>query len=334
MLHTVNEVQHMILEGRSLILAGSEEALLQLPKGNWIGGSIPYFTDLDGGVCDEKRIFVTDVPAAATGTKVSEYTAEELPHLYTDAPANGFSFLLLPYGVPVHQVFAERAPSFDGFLFKPVVGWVAGVALTKLGEQQPSVFDGSLGKRSQDKAVVMHVSLPEKMIADIDIVNIFRPGSAHTITFESSGFCAGDCLIDGKPQNLAKYIEANKIDTRLPLIANYSGSLINVSLKQIDASAGRVDFYAPVFKGINYHFASPVEDYAKAFRTATATQETPKASNVFTCNCILNYVHGGLEGKKTGFYGPMTFGEVAHQLLNQTRVQLRIHDLSEANSQA
>lgn len=327
MLQSVNEVQQMILEGQSLILAGSEEALSQLPKGNWIGGSIPYFMDLQGGLCDERRIFVTKLPSAAIGSKISEYSAEELPQLYKDAPENGFSFLLLPYGVPVHQSFAQNAPSFDGFLFKPVVGWVAGVALTKIGEQHPCVFDGSKGEHSYDKAVVMHVSLPEKLFADIDIVNIFRPGSAHSISFPASGFGATECLIDGKPENLARYITEHKIDTRLPLIANYSGSLINVSLKQIDTANGTVDFYAPVFQGITYHFAAPVEDYSKAFLNAAAAAEGEEGTSLFSCNCILNYVHGGLEGKKTGFYGPVTFGEIAHQLLNQTRVQLRIHDL-------
>lgn len=328
MLHSVQEVQQMILEGQSLILAGSEEALSKLPKGNWIGGSIPYFMDLQGGVCDEKRVFVTKLPAATTGTKISDYAAEDLSQMYKDAPANGFSFLLLPYGVPVHQAFAEKAPSFEGFLFKPVVGWVAGVALTRIGEQKPCVFDGTKAAPLYDRAVVMHISLPEKVFADIDIVNIFRPEAAHAITFPASGFSATECLIDGKPQNFARYVSEHQIDTRLPLIANYSGSLINVSLKQIDTDSGNVDFYAPVFEGITYHFAMPVEDYAGAFLNAANASNSAEGSSAFSCNCILNYVHGGLEGKKTGFYGPITFGEVAHQLLNQTRVQLRIHDFN------
>ena len=46
---------------------------------------------------------------------------------------------------------------------------------------------------------------------------------------------------------------------------------------------------------------------------------------VFSCNCILNYLYGELEGKKTPPYtGPVTFGEVAYQLLNQTLVYCEI----------
>ncbi|MCR8916093.1 hypothetical protein FDP08_10165 [Marinobacter panjinensis] len=49
---------------------------------------------------------------------------------------------------------------------------------------------------------------------------------------------------------------------------------------------------------------------------------------VFGCNCILNYLHSALEGRKTAqLTGPITFGEVAYQLLNQTAVFLTVeHD--------
>jgi hypothetical protein len=46
---------------------------------------------------------------------------------------------------------------------------------------------------------------------------------------------------------------------------------------------------------------------------------------VFACNCILNFLYSGLEGKITeGMYGPITFGEIAFQLLNQTLVYLDV----------
>ena len=48
---------------------------------------------------------------------------------------------------------------------------------------------------------------------------------------------------------------------------------------------------------------------------------------VFTCNCILNYLYANLEGKKTGsIVGPITFGEIAYMLLNQTMVYLTFED--------
>jgi len=42
----------------------------------------------------------------------------------------------------------------------------------------------------------------------------------------------------------------------------------------------------------------------------------------------LNYLYSGLEGKKTGnVTGPITFGEVAYQLLNQTMVYMTIENI-------
>ena len=47
----------------------------------------------------------------------------------------------------------------------------------------------------------------------------------------------------------------------------------------------------------------------------------------FSCNCILNFLYSDLEGKHTGhIIGPMTFGEIGYQLLNQTMVFLNVGD--------
>jgi hypothetical protein len=44
---------------------------------------------------------------------------------------------------------------------------------------------------------------------------------------------------------------------------------------------------------------------------------------VFMCNCILNFLYGELEGKKTGaLQGAITFGEIAFKLLHQTLLHL------------
>jgi hypothetical protein len=42
----------------------------------------------------------------------------------------------------------------------------------------------------------------------------------------------------------------------------------------------------------------------------------------------LNYLYGKLEGRKTGdLTGPITFGEIAFQLLNQTLVYLEVTEV-------
>ena len=123
-----------------------------------------------------------------------------------------------------------------------------------------------------------------------------------------------------------RYIDDHDIDPRLPLTANYNGTIVNVSVQNIDDPAGVVKLYAPVFAGVDYKFARPVPDYLAAFNAALPAD---KRAAIFSCNCILNYLYAGLEGKRTGTaQGPITFGEIAHQLLNQTLVRLLIRDLS------
>jgi uncharacterized protein DUF6976 len=326
MLCTVQEVGQKIRSGDALLLAGSEEALSQLPKGNWIGGTIPYFMGPDGGLCSQSMIFVTEVPADALKTEVREYKAEELPLICKDVPRHGFTFVIIPAGSSAHTAYAEGAPTYDGIFNQPVVGWISGVHTSEIGKRKPKVFNGLTGSQSTEVAVVMRVSLPDHQRATVDIVNVFEPGPSEVITFPESGFSAQDCFVGGKRKNLARYLKSIGHDQRIPLIADYNGSLINVSLQEVDENTGNVSFYAPVFGGVEYRCAKPVSDYVALFESAMSGRSNAAC---FSCNCILNYLYADLEGKRTGSTtGPITFGEIAHQLLNQTLVRLLIREIS------
>lgn len=276
--------------------------------------------DVNGGTFSDSLIYINELPECALSYRIAEYSPETLPSICKDAPEKGVSFLILAAGSPVHIAYAEGAPRYEGFVLKPVVGWVSGVPLAEVGRTQAKVFNGQTGESFSSRAIVMHVALPPETIADIEIVNVFTPGSGATITFPECGFTQVQCLVNGKPANFARYIASVGADTRLPLTADYNGSVINVSIQSVDESAGLVRLYAPVFAGVEYKFAAPVADYVTAFESALPAHEHSVA---FNCNCILNYVYAGLEGKYTGsITGPMTFGEIAHQLLNQTVVRL------------
>jgi hypothetical protein len=156
----------------------------------------------------------------------------------------------------------------------------------------------------------------------VDIVNLFEPGGGDTISFRETSFSVTDALVGGKPANLARYLTANGTDIRLPLVADYNGATVNISFQKVDDASGVVDFYAPVFADVAYHVAAPVGDYVAGFAAAVdARGPIP----TFSCNCILNYVYAGLEGRSTEpLVGPMTFGEIAYMLLNQTAVHLTV----------
>jgi len=323
-MQSITDVEALIASGQSLFLAGSRRALSSLPRGNWIGGTISYFMTEEGGRVSEDGIFVTPVPEFALSVKAADYGPAEVARIYEDAPEHGFTFLVVPASTQVHKDFAEQAPTCDGFLLRPVVGWIAGVRVERIGHDKPAVFNGQSGVVLEDRCAALRVALPANKIADIDIVNIFESGGGDVVRFEEAGFSAGRCLIGGKPANLADHIVCHSIRTEFPLVGDYNGTSINVSFQKVDPAARNVEFYAPVFPGVDYRFAKPVENYESAFAQAAAGDGSPD----FACNCVLNFLYGRLEGKKTGgITGPITFGEIAHQLLNQTLVKLYLRDV-------
>lgn len=231
--------------------------------------------------------------------------------------------MILPAFSEVHYEYAQHASTYDDMFMKPLVGWVAGLHLDDLGHRAPKVRDGCTGAMLENHAVAIHVPLPENISANVNIVNLFTQGSGDVIEFQEGGFEATTCLINGQVCSLAKYLKGVDHDIRLPLVADYSGAQINVSLKAVDEVQDKVSFYGPVFAHVAYRLAQPFAgSYEAAFSEATSS--LPQQAG-FSCNCVLNYLYSGLEGKRTGHVtGPMTFGEVAYVLMNQTMVHLTL----------
>ncbi|MBI1906460.1 MAG: hypothetical protein HYS20_09540 [Rhodocyclales bacterium] len=312
----------LIRSGRYLCIAGDEAALRQLPTGNWIGGTIPYFMAASGGTVSREQVFVHLVSDFATPPQLRFYDQGNLPQLCRNAPEHGYSVLIVPAFTACHSDFARNAPNYEDMYLKPLIGWVAGTHLDELGKNTPKVVLGTSGQFSDTHAVVMDVELPPQRYAQIGIVNLFQPGGGDNIRFTQTSFSAGSCHINGVESNLADYLLGNDVDTRLPLVADYCGASINVSIKNIERNARYVEFYAPVFPGLDYRIATPLNAEDAALQT---TRFLPDTAITFSCNCILNFLYNELEGKQCGpLTGPMTFGEIGYQLLNQTQVYLSI----------
>lgn len=321
-LMTIDETAQQIAKGAPLLLAGSEAALKKLPKGEWVGGTIPYFMDTAGGVLDQERVFVNELPDFVKLASIGSYGPDALERITAEEPDHGFSVIVIPAESPVHLAFAEKAPRLPDIYLKPLIGWIAGTRLEDIGKQKAKTFVGRTGKASETEAVVMHCALPKGKSARVDIVNVFTQGDGDEIVFPETGFHASECKVNGAKRNFAEYLAEQKVDTRMPLVANYSGAMINTSFQSVDAARKAVHFYAPVFERLTYKVARPIGDYSAELAKAMASRSVQP---VFCCNCILNYLYGSLEGKKTGsMVGPITFGEVAYQLVNQTMAYLAI----------
>lgn len=327
---TVEAVKQHINEGRILLLAGDEDVLRELPKGDWIAGTIPYFISAEqGGLSSRELLSATDITDLAQSIAVVAYDQNNLAQVYAEAPPNGFSFIVIPAFSKTHYTYALNAPNYKDFGMRPLVGWVTGVHLSEVGRKKPKIFNGRTGEVLEEGALVLQVSLPPNKVADIGIINLFEQGDGEILTFGTNGFVVKDVNANGVQYNFADYILQNKLDTKLPLVADYYGALVNISIQEVDTVNREVRFCAPIFTGIRYKHARPVIDYAKAFKHRIVKEHIREYERVvFSCNCLLNYQYSGLEGKKTEpFIGPVTFGEIAYQLLNQTLVYLEVVDI-------
>ena len=318
-MNTVEQVSQRILKGEYLMLAGDEAVLKQLPKGNWIGGTTPYFMGEHGGEFNQQNVFVSDAPAKAGKAAIEVYSPQQLNTVYNDLD-NALGIIIIPAFSQCHREFAMNAPEYENFAMNPLVGWIAGFDLKQKEGAKAWVFDGRSGSMLDNSAIVMKYELPPKIRAEVGIINLFHEDGGDVIEFTQSGFSVENALVNGKTVNFASYCKARQTNVKLPLVTDYCGAKINTSLQTIGES--RVDFYAPVFTGCKYSFAADLGDYVQEFKNKVSVDGQ---SLYWSCNCILNYLFGELEGKETkGIKGPITFGEIAYQLLNQTLVYVKL----------
>ena len=322
MMKTLNEVSALIKEGRLLHIAGNVDLLRQLPKGDWIGGSTEYFMAEEGGIVSDNLLFVTEFTKGEFS--IRDYGTDNINRVAAEAYDSGFSILIIPFGSDVCMKYAREAPEYEGMYIKNIVGWVSGVNLEVLGqpEHPPIVVNGTTGEVYKDRAVALHLKVPESQNVAVNIINIFRPDeNVPYIEFDHEGTTVTTCRINGKKVMFADYITQYHFDTKLPIIADCFGIGLNVDI--ISVEDGIVRFGAPVFPGVKYYRSKTVPNYEAAFSAALANLKDVKA--VFACNCLSNFLHGGLEGKKLeALFGPVVFGEIAYQMLSQTLVYVTL----------
>lgn len=319
----VEDVAARIRAGARLLLAGERALLARLPPGDWIGGTIPYFMTPDGGCMSTEWLCVTELPECAFEVSTRVHGLEELEGVYAE-DEDVVGVLILPHGSAVHESFALNAPEYRGFAGRPLLGWVAGVRLDRVGVERPACFCGG-PEPLEDRAVELRFRLPGRMRARIELMNLFEQGDGEVLCFPDTGMVAREVVAGGARRVLADYLVEAGIDVRLPLVTEWRGTWVNVSVKRVDRERGEVEFYAPVRAGAEYRWARPMADYTRAFEARAG--DLSREGVVFSCNCILNYIYSGLEGRGQGLPpGPMAFGEIGYQLLNQTWVSLVVEE--------
>lgn len=323
-LYSLEEVSTMIYNGDVLFLSADFNVLNKLPRGNWIGGTTPYFMSEHGGVTSHDKIHIVNVSSHAIDFKISSYSENNIAEIANDYYTNGFSYLIIPCNSKTHYEFAESCSNFKNLFSSPLLGWIAGYDLNSNCEKRGYVFNGVTGQFSSEKAMVMHIKLSQNKLAKISTINLFKQGNGDVLSFEEKDFSIKNVYVNGEKRNFKNYLLEKEIDLTLPLVTDYLDFKVNVSLKELKVDEDLVELYAPVFPGMEYQFASPIGDYETEFNDVL--KETT-IRPLISCNCILNFLYAKLSGKKTGhIFGPNTFGEIAHVLMNQTTVCLIIEE--------
>jgi hypothetical protein len=321
---TTDEANALIARGCVLHIAGDEQAMRRLKRGNWIGGTTPYMLTHDGGMVERDKVFVTELPVPPDAASTEFVDIGHIPAISVDAPRFGFTLVIMPAMSEVHSIYSLTSANIPGIRDIPLMGWVSGVHADQRDKAKAKVFDGVTGEVADDRIVVMRARLPFSKEAKVDIVNLVMPGTGDTFVFDAPSFSVRECEINGKREDLYEYAVRNRIGVHQPLVTEMNGEPICVSLRGVDAETRSVQFFAPVMRGRVYRLGDAVTGYRdRLIRTIKERALHP----VLAFNCFHNYAFGGLMAPSPyPLPGPVVFGELAHVLMNQTLVCLSIRN--------
>jgi len=323
-LFSLEEVIQKIEANKFLIVLGNDQLLKQLPKGNWIGVSAYYFMTKEKGLGTNEKLYVQDLSGYSQSVTIKSYNKDQIQDILRDRIAGGFTYLLMPPLTEVAQNYATEVLSDISLYNIPIVGFIGGAKFEDVQNGEKSYcYNGATGDVLDKDAIAIHVQLKEDFSPRVEIINIFEPNlDGPRFSFEENSFVVTDCTINKKKENLYDYMIENNIGRTYPLVSNHNGALLNCCIFQIDEETKTVYMASPTRKGKTYYLAKPFEDYVEAFQAKLNTVD--KSNIVISFNCYYNYLFGKLEGKKLEIGGPITYGEIAYQLLNQTMVYLCI----------
>ena len=318
-LFTPEEVSAMIRAGHYLLLAGDAKLLSQLPAGNWIGGSTPHFILYpENRTTSFDKIFVSQLPDFVTKTEIREYDETTIQNIFNDGPQNGFTVLIMPFASPVAVEYSINATNYENFAVHPVCGWLTGLPLDIIMTEKSHSASGNGPVLFSDKAVAMHISLPKTKYAEIKIFNPYKQGIGDSIMFEENSLLVKDAFINGEKRNFAEYLREIGYDMLMPLVANYSGAMINDVVIAIDGEV--VPMSAPVFSHVDYRIAVVDE--------AIVEPSLVNDKIVFSVTCIGNFLQPDICAQYLRkMNGPVVFGEIAYQQIGQTTVFVIVDDV-------
>jgi len=318
-LFTPSEVADLINAGNRLLLAGNPKLLAQLPAGDWIGGSTPYFVVYPKNrITSLDKIFVNQLPDFVTEIEIREYDETNVQNIFIHGIANGFTTLIMPFASPVAIEYSLNATNYTGFAAHPVCGWLAGQPLEIITTEKSYTVSGHAPGVLSEKGIAMNVTLAENKYAEIHIFNPFKQSDSDVIMFEESGLKIKDAMINGVKRNFTEYLQEINYNIQIPLVANYSGAMINDTIVAIVGK--EVLMSAPVFKNMEYRMGIIDENIVEP--------SFGFDSIIFSATCVGNFMQSHIcDNYLKKMNGPVVFGEIAYQQVGHTTLYLTVDDV-------
>lgn len=322
-LYSLGEVINLIEEKKSLIITADEGMLAQLPKGNWIGGTLPYFMTDNGFIKTKDQLYVNDLTNYGINFKYSKYDTSTISSIATDGFDNGFTFVIMPAGSDVHGVYSLNALQFENIFKNPVFGYASGFDFEDANHTGPKAFFGPDSEMLSAGAVAIHVELPENQVARVEILNPYAiDEQSDEIMFPEDSFIQTTCTVNGEEANIYDYLTSIGYELPCaPLISNTAGALINRAVMFMNPENKSVGFHSPVFKGDTYRLAEKVTDYKALFAEKLTINKKEAA---YSCLCYGFKLAANITNETLNINGPFVFNEIAYQALNETAVYLMI----------
>ena len=317
-LFTPEEVSDMILAGDNLLLAGDAKLLSQLPAGNWIGGSTTFFILYpENKTTSNEKIFVNQLPRFVTDVDIKEYDETSVKTIFNNGRQNSFTVLIMPWFTPIAVEYSLNSPYYEKFALHPVCGWLAGLSLENQTDKSYVLSGWAPGVLSE-KGIAMQVMLPKDKYVDINIFNAYKQGNGDSIVFDYSSLTLTYAIINGKKRNLAQYLREVEHKSLFPLVANYSGAMINITILNVGET--EVTVSAPVFQGVDYRLAVANDEIAEP--------ELISDKIILSVTCVGNYIQSDICRKYFNkMNGPAVFGEIAYQQLGMSTVYVTVDDI-------
>jgi hypothetical protein len=282
--------------------------------------------DRNGGEFSEDRIFVTELPKEARFAGIESFDEDSLPSLWSTAPTQGFTYLLLPHSGPLRLQYAEGALLWPGLINHPIVGLVTGFSLASAKSPDDAIFHGRFGLLPPDHALALFASLPPGRAAKVKQIPLWTPDDGDEIVFtQSNEVEITECLVNGEKRGFADYILTQNLPRTVfcyepPLVSHYKGIYTCTIIDRVEDGVAYMAY--PVFAKTPYRWGKRATDYWQ-----TCHEYASQANPAFCCTCVLNYTGFDLEGRQIeGFFGPAAMGEIAYGLSSYSTVYLEVVD--------